>query len=98
MLLTPSFWQACFQVRLFEESPLTWIRPPTASRSSGLAPKLGATVASSWSRASTQPRRVDALTPPTVVLPPEAPEAGYLLDRKSTRLNSSHANISYAVF
>src|SRR3712207_7944162 len=23
---------------------------------------------------------------------------GYLLDRKSTRLNSSHANISYAVF
>src|SRR3712207_8453940 len=26
------------------------------------------------------------------------PEAGALLDRKSTRLNSSHANISYAVF
>src|SRR3712207_7309281 len=23
---------------------------------------------------------------------------GYLIDRKSTRLNSSHANISYAVF
>src|SRR3712207_7284169 len=30
---------------------------------------------------------VDALT-----------EMGYLVDRKSTRLNSSHANISYAVF
>src|SRR3712207_6955172 len=34
---------------------------------------------------------------------PQAPaagllEAGQLLDRKSTRLNSSHANISYAVF
>src|SRR3712207_8582331 len=28
--------------------------------------------------------------------PPEAPHA--LRDRKSTRLNSSHANISYAVF
>src|SRR3712207_8031995 len=25
-------------------------------------------------------------------------QRGYLLDRKSTRLNSSHANISYAVF
>src|SRR3712207_8347409 len=27
-----------------------------------------------------------------------APAAGDFLDRKSTRLNSSHANISYAVF
>src|SRR3712207_7218754 len=25
-------------------------------------------------------------------------ETGYAIDRKSTRLNSSHANISYAVF
>src|SRR5947209_15145693 len=25
-------------------------------------------------------------------------QMGYVLDRKSTRLNSSHANISYAVF
>src|SRR3712207_9119261 len=30
--------------------------------------------------------------------PVGAPERGALLDRKSTRLNSSHANISYAVF
>src|SRR3712207_7228227 len=28
----------------------------------------------------------------------DAPEVGEPLDRKSTRLNSSHANISYAVF
>src|SRR3712207_4037216 len=28
----------------------------------------------------------------------EASEAARMLDRKSTRLNSSHANISYAVF
>src|SRR3712207_8290830 len=28
----------------------------------------------------------------------EARDGGGLLDRKSTRLNSSHANISYAVF
>src|SRR3712207_7282447 len=27
-----------------------------------------------------------------------APEISQMLDRKSTRLNSSHANISYAVF
>src|SRR3712207_7348386 len=30
--------------------------------------------------------------------PPVAPEDPRPLDRKSTRLNSSHANISYAVF
>src|SRR3712207_8266054 len=30
--------------------------------------------------------------------PPEAPAQIPELDRKSTRLNSSHANISYAVF
>src|SRR3712207_8258723 len=29
---------------------------------------------------------------------PAHPEHGHRLDRKSTRLNSSHANISYAVF
>src|SRR3712207_7508088 len=31
-----------------------------------------------------------------ILRPPAEPE--HLLDRKSTRLNSSHANISYAVF
>src|SRR3712207_7565668 len=31
-------------------------------------------------------------------LVPELPEGGNVGDRKSTRLNSSHANISYAVF
>src|SRR3712207_8186218 len=30
--------------------------------------------------------------------PVSLPFAGMLIDRKSTRLNSSHANISYAVF
>src|SRR6185295_13846805 len=33
-----------------------------------------------------------------VVLPTSSAEAGHGGDRKSTRLNSSHANISYAVF
>src|SRR3712207_7287064 len=32
------------------------------------------------------------------VLGPEGMSAFYVRDRKSTRLNSSHANISYAVF
>src|SRR3712207_8639009 len=32
------------------------------------------------------------------VLPLHGMRAGVLADRKSTRLNSSHANISYAVF
>src|SRR3712207_6934125 len=31
-------------------------------------------------------------------LPPETSEEDFGVDRKSTRLNSSHANISYAVF
>src|SRR5947209_724673 len=33
-----------------------------------------------------------------IALPPNLKESQELLDRKSTRLNSSHANISYAVF
>src|SRR3712207_7243588 len=32
------------------------------------------------------------------VVPPDLVQARHQLDRKSTRLNSSHANISYAVF
>src|ERR1035437_3947044 len=35
---------------------------------------------------------------PAPHLPLQGDEAGCLVDRKSTRLNSSHANISYAVF
>src|SRR3712207_8341887 len=41
------------------------------------------------------------LSPPTSILPPQSsPARGQKRqeDRKSTRLNSSHANISYAVF
>src|SRR3712207_7071256 len=36
--------------------------------------------------------------PVTVALPPPEDRAFADVDRKSTRLNSSHANISYAVF
>src|SRR5947209_9265968 len=46
-------------------------------------------------RASTQAQRIDGLVAAKKPLPPLA---GEVSDRKSTRLNSSHANISYAVF
>src|SRR3712207_9398824 len=36
--------------------------------------------------------------PPAVLLPHHRRDGGDKADRKSTRLNSSHANISYAVF
>src|SRR3712207_8611465 len=44
-----------------------------------------------------------ALPPPVIGFDPHScedgiPQGGQDLDRKSTRLNSSHANISYAVF
>src|SRR3712207_8375789 len=39
-------------------------------------------------------RGVDRLEAPVG----QQPRAGLVVDRKSTRLNSSHANISYAVF
>src|SRR3712207_6965752 len=48
--------------------------------------------------------RVAELAEPGLLLPgplgehPEGLPVGLLQDRKSTRLNSSHANISYAVF
>src|SRR3712207_8853181 len=46
------------------------------------------------------PALVHYATPPRVTHPhpSRGPGDGTLRDRKSTRLNSSHANISYAVF
>src|SRR3712207_8931765 len=49
------------------------------------------------SRKPLRTARGDAQTPRQAV-PGSAPSARYGQDRKSTRLNSSHANISYAVF
>jgi hypothetical protein len=43
----------------------------------GVVPSAGATVSNSLSSALTVDLRVEALTPPTVVDPPEAPETGY---------------------
>src|SRR3712207_8555757 len=41
---------------------------------------------------------VEQLVPELISLTPSALTTSTTLDRKSTRLNSSHANISYAVF
>src|SRR3712207_8562847 len=46
------------------------------------------------------PRDLEQLVPDRdrLLVSPEGGECERLIDRKSTRLNSSHANISYAVF
>src|SRR3712207_8120199 len=49
-----------------------------------------------WRRTSSEARRHVSAVFKTWVMPPVLPSASE--DRKSTRLNSSHANISYAVF
>src|SRR3712207_7427629 len=43
-----------------------------------------------------QPKRISTIKPEQFLF--ENPQTAADLDRKSTRLNSSHANISYAVF
>src|SRR3712207_8444222 len=49
-------------------------------------------------RSPSEARRRAVQDPPRARPRPRAGRADDLLDRKSTRLNSSHANISYAVF
>src|SRR6266705_4163113 len=72
--IAPSFEQACFQLSDLLESPLTRTVPFTHSNRSGCALSAGATLANSASRVSTAARRVEELTPPIVVEPPEPPE------------------------
>src|SRR5690606_41438372 len=58
----------------------------------------------SWTASRLLGRTAEALSaPPRISEPPAGtvrlpPSAGVSLDRKSTRLNSSHVKISYAVF
>ena len=59
-------------------SDLTRILPSFAIQfCPAAALSAGATFANNASRASTAARRVDELTPPGVVMPPEPPEGGY---------------------
>src|ERR1700690_956225 len=76
ILVTPSFWQAAFQVRLFAGLPFAWMRPSTACNCSAGTPIEGATASSSLANAFTLDLRVDDETPPTVVDPPEGPQGG----------------------
>src|SRR3712207_7446032 len=63
----------------------------------GFVPDLGAVPAETWQRVAllwlNYPNNPTAATAPLALY-----EDAAALDRKSTRLNSSHANISYAVF
>ena len=74
--MAPSLAHASFQLRDLWESPLTPTLPFTHSNWSGCASSVGATLANSRSRASTAARRVEELTPPIVVEPPEPPDGG----------------------
>ncbi len=74
--MTPSFWQAAFQVSDLAELPFTWIFPSAAMSWSGVAPSAGATASNSLSSAFSVDFRVELETPPTVVEPPLEPETG----------------------
>ena len=73
----PIFEQASFQLSERPESPFTLTVLSLHSSCSGVAFNAGATLAKRASRASTAARRVEELTPPGVVDPPDAPEGGY---------------------
>src|SRR3712207_6854451 len=69
------------------------------SRPQGLDPRNTLTRTGPCAAAQGAGRRVGhAVDGATARLRPRHLAAGVLADRKSTRLNSSHANISYAVF
>src|SRR5256884_5580534 len=74
--MAPSLEQACFQLIERLGSLFTRTVPLTLSRSAGCALSAGATFSNSASRASTAARRVEELTPPGVVEPPEPPDGG----------------------
>ncbi len=76
IVFTPSLAQAAFQVSDFAGFPFTWILPSTASSSVAGAPSEGATSSNSFASAFRVALRVDELTPPTVVEPPEVPDGG----------------------
>src|SRR4029077_3112395 len=69
--------QASFQLIDLPGSDFRLIWPSLATRSSGCALNAGATFANKASRASTTARRVEELTPPGVVDPPDPPDGGY---------------------
>src|SRR3979490_558663 len=74
--MTASLEQASFQLRNRLESPFTTTFPLTHSSWSDETFSADATLAKRASRASTDARRVEEVTPPMVVDPPEPPDGG----------------------
>src|SRR3712207_7731540 len=85
-------FQSCFFFLMIRRPPRSTLFPYTTLFRSNLQPGLyDVTVNASGFAAST--RRVQVTVGSQVSV-----ETQLAVDRKSTRLNSSHANISYAVF
>src|SRR3712207_6865660 len=83
--------------------------PPRRARGGGQSGRQGPTVTVRKERGRAAPPRLDVVQPEAgggvrLQAPPRSEgvrqleETEILTDRKSTRLNSSHANLSYAVF
>src|SRR5215213_1909439 len=64
---------ASFHATPFDELPLTKMRPPSATRSAGCTPRVGATLAYNASSAITEVTRIAGDTDAAVVLPPDPP-------------------------
>src|SRR3712207_6967628 len=76
-----------YTLSLHDALPISRTATDVRAQESGLA-----TLVTTGPQAPDRRRRSNPNAPPSIRMP--APTA----DRKSTRLNSSHANISYAVF
>src|SRR5208283_3047605 len=76
ILLTPSLFAACANVMDLSGLPFTRMVPSTASSVSGSALSDLATTSNSFCNAFTVDLRVEEVTPPIVVDPPEPPEVG----------------------
>src|SRR5437763_16360170 len=84
----PSSEQASFQLTLLLGLSVTWMRPLTASSFAASTSSFLATGSAILAKASCPARRCDSHTPPTVVLPPLAPLAGYFDVPMFTRIDS----------
>src|SRR3712207_3706842 len=77
--------------------PRTMIQE-TVSRLAPLADMQHVIIVTGAKHADEVRRQLPELTSEQIVVEPMPRGSGPAIDRKSTRLNSSHANISYAVF
>src|SRR3712207_8381445 len=83
---------------LFPYTTLFRSRPGVSTLSDGRLVGAGEDERANRANEQDDSDRLDRQDVPRVEELPEHLDVAALLDRKSTRLNSSHANISYAVF